>query len=148
MLELITYPNDILEQRAERVEEFDEELMDLLTGMIGVMKETGGLGLAANQVGALKRVILVKNSDRTRDVIMINPRIVKRSKKARKDRESCLSFPGRTFLTERPKKITVEFQHYGGEKKMVIADGVTAACVLHETDHLNGRLINRFEEIK
>lgn len=143
-MELVTHPNDVLSQRSEKVEDFDQDLQDLASEMIRVMNEGGGVGLAANQVGALQRVIVVKNSDRTRDVVMVNPKLVKRSPKMREEHEGCLSFPGKRVWINRHRKVTVEFQTLQGEKKRILAVDFVAACVQHEIDHLNGKLIQRY----
>lgn len=137
LLNIIKYPNAILSKECEQVIVFDDTLRELITDMFYTMLVNKGLGLAAPQVGVLKR-ILVMNV--TAPVILINPIIIEQSKTTTKTNEGCLSTPDVFADVTRPSKVTVAAQNELGEPVVLEIDGFQAAVVQHEIDHLNGKL--------
>ena len=127
----------ILRKVARPVENFDEKLHVLLDDMIETLHFVGGLGLAAPQVGVLKRVCIVEYDDKLYE--LVNPVLVKSSGKC-VDNEGCLSVVGFRGLVERPEKITVEYYDRHGKKHKQRAEGYFARVFLHEMDHLDGIL--------
>ena len=113
-----------------------EDVSDLVRGMVKIMYEGKGVGLAANQVGDIRRVIII-NADNFRKAI-INPVITKTSKQTVKSVEGCLSFPKKEATIIRHKQITVEGFTPDWKPFKQKLRGLTAICVQHEVDHLNG----------
>lgn len=138
MTTLKTFDDIELKQVAEEVPQF-EDCMDLIKDMWNVMFQGRGVGLAANQVGVLKRIIVVQNKGFRQ--VLINPVITKGHGKL-KQKEGCLSFPRLLVNKIRHKQITVEgFNEYWKPVKMRLK-GMDARIVQHEVDHLNGVTIN------
>ncbi len=156
MFEIITtQKNDpLLRKRCMEVEHFDEALEKLVDEMYETMTtpdpetEIKGVGIAANQVGILKRIIIVtfnyETTKKHKTVIMINPEIVTLSKQTVKLEEGCLSVPGEFAKIVRPSKVKVRWQNIEGnwcEKKLEKWD---ARIFLHEYDHLEGKLFTDY----
>ena len=111
--------------------------------MLETMYAAPGIGLAAIQVGILKRLVVIdisKGEEEKKPVFLINPRIIHRSKKTSIYEEGCLSLPGQFAEIERPAECTLKYIDYNGKEKELKADGLLATCVQHEIDHLNGIL--------
>lgn len=139
-LEIIKYPNSLLRRKTRRVKNFsDPELVKLVSDMIVLLDEAGGVGLAATQVGSLERVCLVNSEDGL--TILINPEIKSRSRKKEKAEEGCLSFPGQYFEIERSAKVKIRAQDLHGHKIKIKAQGFLARVLQHEIDHLDGKLL-------
>jgi len=161
VLEIYTWPAKVLETRAEEVSTFDDEIKTLVKDMHETMKKAdNGIGLAANQVGVLKRVITIHIS-RDRDVseekkiwhdkpyTFINPVITKRSEEIICWQEACLSLPGVSELVDRHETITVEAFDEHGTKFIFEADDIMAVCLQHEIDHLDGvTVLKRISRLK
>jgi len=147
-LKIIKYPNPVLRKKCEEIEEVTEEIKNLGQDMIQIMTENKGIGLAAPQVGELKRIIAVhpirkrvsEEVSRTKPQIFINPKIIKKSKKILIDEEGCLSFPGLFLKIKRAKEVEIEALNENGEKIKVQAEGLPARIFQHEIDHLDGIL--------
>ena len=167
ILPLVTYPNSLLKQVSKPVEKIDEELQKFMDDMVTTMHDEGGIGLAAVQVGILKRILVMdegynhrysKNSDgvhsdpkieNSNPIFVINPKIIKASKELSSFEEGCLSFPDVRVEIKRPKEVTVEHLDYNGKKTISEFDGILATCVQHEIDHLNGiTLIDHLSKLK
>jgi len=133
-MQLVLKGHPSLYDRAHEVQP-EEVVSELVKGMWITMSENGGCGLAANQVGILKRVIVVSVGKLNQ--VLINPVIVKRDGKSR-GMESCLSFPGMKVSKIRSKKIVVNFFDEERNLKVLKLKGIEARCVQHEIDHLNG----------
>jgi peptide deformylase len=138
--------NHILRQKAEEVKEITAEIKRLVLDMTKTMEKANGVGLAANQVGKSLRIILIDiPSSRTKEksyrFSLVNPEIVKTSRKKTMLEEGCLSLPGFYALVERPKKITVKGLNINGEPIKFKANGLLAKVIQHEIDHLDGVLI-------
>ncbi|MDX9917033.1 MAG: peptide deformylase [Gudongella sp.] len=127
----------ILRKRSKEVKEIDERLKVLLGDMVETMREANGIGLAAPQVGILKRVIVVDVGEQP--IMAINPEIVE-SEGCVEDIEGCLSVPHMRGTVERPEKIKVKFLDENGEEVVMEPAGYLARIFCHEIDHLNGIL--------
>ena len=111
--------------------------------MLETMYAAPGIGLAAVQVGILKRLIVIdisKEKETKNPLFLINPEIVSKSKKTSIYEEGCLSLPGYFAEIERPAECQIEYIEYDGKKKEMKANGLLATCIQHEVDHLNGIL--------
>ena len=117
------------------VERFDERLHCLLDDMVETMRKAEGVGLAAVQVGVLRRVVVIDCGDGLLE--LVNPRILGQSGK-QEGPEGCLSFPGEYFIVERPNSVIVEAQDRYGETFRVKGEGLKARAFCHEIDHLDG----------
>lgn len=140
--QVLHYPNPILKEKAAIVTKFDNELRDIISRMLLTMKTTKAIGLAATQVGILKRIIVIDTLKSETPAnrfygTLINPIIISESEKNISG-EGCLSFPNKHYLIERYKTISVKFQNPLGEKQERRFNNLTAACIQHEIDHLNG----------
>ncbi len=139
---LFDYSNSILKRKCEEVKEITEEIKILGQRMIETMRESQGVGLAASQVGELKRIIIIQMEKGPR--IFINPEIIKKSKETETMEEGCLSFPGLFLKIKRAKMVEIEALNESGEKIQFKVDGFIACIFQHEIDHLDGVLfINR-----
>jgi peptide deformylase len=140
--QIVTYGNDVLRKKAESVNEIDQKTKDLVADMIATLKDAGGLGLAAPQVGESKRIFIVDLSpvDLTEDVrVFINPEIIGASGEITME-EGCLSFPGIFQKLTRPERVRIKAFDLTGNEFELEADGVLARAILHEYDHLDGKL--------
>ena len=117
--------------------DFNQDLEQLFQNMFQTMLETGGVGLAAVQVGVLARAVVVHVGE-GQPVFAANPRIIEASDEKLLHREGCLSFPGFVVSVWRPAEVTVEYQTPTGETRRVSAEGLEARCWAHEVDHLDG----------
>ncbi len=129
--------DEILKKKAREVEEIDERIQILIDDMIETMHLLNGVGLAAQQVGILKRVIVIDLYDDKGVVVLINPKIIKEKGKQEVD-EGCLSFPNQFAKIVRPKEVEVEALNREGKKIKIKAKDLLAQAICHEVDHLNG----------
>jgi peptide deformylase len=137
--EIRTFGDPVLKSRATPVKDFDESLEHLAEEMMRVMREAEGVGLAANQIGRLKRIFVAVHEDE--QYAIVNPVIEVRSETTEKDIEGCLSIPETRVEVERPTSVTVSGQDPSGEPVRVEAEGLLARIFQHEIDHLDGVLI-------
>jgi peptide deformylase len=137
--EIRTFGDPVLKSRATPVKDFDESLEHLAEEMMRVMREAEGVGLAANQIGRLKRIFVAVHEDE--QYAIVNPVIEVRSEATEKDIEGCLSIPETRVEVERPTSVTVSGQDPSGEPVRVEAEGLLARIFQHEIDHLDGVLI-------
>jgi peptide deformylase len=133
------YGDPVLRMRANAVEEFDEELERLSERMIELMHDADGVGLAATQVGVLRRLFVFHDEDEDR--VVVNPVLTKTSKKTETDDEGCLSLGPVRMPVERPVEVTLDGVDQHGEAVHLELEGLSARVVQHELDHLDGRLI-------
>lgn len=131
--------DEILRKKSREVEVIDEKIKILIEDMIETMHKFDGLGLAAPQVGILKRVIVIDLYDDNGPIALINP-VIKKEKGKQIVDEGCLSFPNKFAKVERPEQIIVEALNVDGEKVKVKGTGLLAQALAHEIDHLNGEL--------
>jgi peptide deformylase len=137
--EIRSFGDPVLKSRATPVKDFDESLEHLAEEMMRVMREAEGVGLAANQIGRLKRIFVAVHEDE--QYAIVNPEIEVRSETTEKDIEGCLSIPETRVEVERPTSVTVSGQDPSGEPVRVEAEGLLARIFQHEIDHLDGVLI-------
>ncbi len=139
MLQIIKDEN-FLRQVSKPLTDFSQEFFSIVKDMFILLKETGGLGLAAPQVGRLERFFIVKTPG-TDPVILINPTITFTSMGVNEDWEGCLSFPGKLCLIERANNIGIQSFNMDTKKYFLAkADGLLARVIQHENDHLDGLL--------
>lgn len=139
VLELKKFGDPILKSRASKVKEFDDALSRLSEDMLETMRAHEGVGLAGNQVGRLKRILVAEIEDET--YVIVNPVIESRDGEPEKGMEGCLSIPGANVEVERASDVTVSGQDISGEPLRVEATGMLARVLQHEIDHLDGVLI-------
>ena len=137
------YPDPVLRMRANEVEEFDDSVASLVERMTALMQEARGVGLAAPQVGVLRRVLVYQLSDEDPVVALVNPKLVSTSDERESAEEGCLSLGAATVVVpvERAISLTVEGTSPAGEPLTVEAEGLEARVIQHELDHLDGVLI-------
>ena len=140
---IIIEQDTILRKKSETLEKVNNELRSLMDDMLETMYAAPGIGLAAVQIGVLKRVVVIdisKEKEEKSPIFLINPEIVYKSKKTSIYEEGCLSLPGYFAEIERPAECQIEYLDYDGKKKEMKVDGLLATCIQHEVDHLNGVL--------
>ena len=111
--------------------------------MLETMYAAPGIGLAAIQIGILKRLVVIdisKEKEKRKPIFLVNPEIIYRSKETSVYEEGCLSLPGQFAEVERPAECSVKYIDYFGKDKELKANGLLATCIQHEIDHLNGIL--------
>ncbi len=138
--DILIWPDPILKQKARPVARVDDEVRTLLKDMFETMYAADGVGLAAPQVGVLKRVIVLDTRPRqpeSQPLAMINPELVALEGKAVYN-EACLSIPGEAEDVERAAVVTVKFLDAEGAEQTLTCDGLLAIAVQHEMDHLEG----------
>jgi peptide deformylase len=138
-LEVKMFGDPVLKTRATKVKEFDDALLRLTEEMLVTMREREGVGLAANQVGRLRRVLVAGIEED--EYVLVNPVIEARSEETEVLAEGCLSIPGIQVDVERPVAVTVSGQDEAGEELRFEAEGLLARIFQHEIDHLDGVLI-------
>ena len=136
----LRYEDDpILKKRSREIEIIDDKIKELAKDMMETMHKWDGLGLAAPQVGILKRIIVIDLYEKDTQFILINPIIVKQ-KGEQIVEEGCLSFPNKFGKVLRPKEVIVEALDIEGKKIKIKAKDLLAQALCHEIDHLNGEV--------
>ena len=141
-LRKVVYEGDeILRKKAKPIKEFNEKISQLIDDMFETMKEYDGVGLAAPQVGMLKRIVVIDvgNEENPKKIELINPEIVESEGEIDGD-EGCLSVPGRSGRVVRPERVKVKAHDRNGEEITVEGEGLLARAICHELDHLDGIL--------
>ncbi len=144
MTDVLAHPNPTLKMRSDEVEPLDEpDLRDLCKRMAKSMYDAPGIGLAAPQIGVLKRVIVFDVSEEpgTGLAAICNPVITEASEECETDDEGCLSLPGITVPVNRACRVTCEAVSLQGTPVRIEAEGLMARMLQHEVDHLDGLLI-------
>ena len=132
------YDDPILRKRCKEVKVVNEKIRQILNDMLDTLQHTeNGAALAANQVGILKRLVVIDYDGCC--LKLVNPSIVGYSG-VQECREACLSFPNRFVKTIRPQKVTIQAQNEYGEKIMITAEDELAQCFCHELEHLDGEI--------
>lgn len=143
ILPILTYPDPILKTVAQPVEDVTDEIRTLIDDMAETMYAAPGVGLAANQVGILKRIFVIDiagEDEPSQLLTFINPEIIELDGELVFE-EGCLSFPGASEDIKRAAKVKVRAQNAQGESFELVADGLLAVAIQHENDHLNGVLM-------
>lgn len=139
---IVIYGDPVLREVSQEVEKVDQDIKDLVSDLIDTLKKAQGLGLAAVQIGVLKRVFIVDMSamDITESLrVFINPEIIALEDEAEYE-EGCLSFPGIYQKITRPRKVKVKALDIEGQPFELELDGLAARAIIHENDHLDGKL--------
>ena len=131
--------DEILKKISRKVEVVDEKVQQLIDDMIETMHKYNGVGLAAVQVGILKRILVIDLYDDNGPIVMINPVILETKGEQEVD-EGCLSFPNQFAKVKRPAEVTAEYFDRTGKRMRVKAKELLAQAICHEVDHLNGEV--------
>ena len=137
--EILEIPHPMLRQRARKVRRIDKRILGLAYDMVETMRDANGVGLAANQVGELRRLIVLQIPEEEEARIYFNPEIIKREG-TRQVEEGCLSYPGYRAIIERSMWIRFGALDHTEKEIKVKAEGILAQAMEHEVDHLNGIL--------
>ena len=143
LLPIITAPDPRLKKKSKPVERVDDAIRQLMADMMSTMYAAPGIGLAAPQVGVLKRVIVIdaaREGDPSRPLKLANPEIVWASDDDNTYEEGCLSVPEHYAEVVRPRAVKVRYLDETGAKREIEAEGLLATCLQHEIDHLDGVL--------
>lgn len=141
ILEIKKFGEPVLKERAKPVRKIDKEIRKLIVSMVQTMEKNQGIGLAAPQIGILKRIIVLQaDLKNQRILVLVNPKILSKSRGTKKNEEGCLSFPNVFLEIKRAKEIEVEGVDITGKKIKIKAEGLLARVLQHEIDHLNGVL--------
>lgn len=143
---IVKIGDPVLRKKSRKVENFDQKLWTLLDDMKDTLDLAQGAGLAAVQVGVLRRVVIVDIDDGKGLMELINPEIVEVSEETEKTEEGCLSLPGQWGVVERPVTVVVRAQNREGKWCMYKGEGLRARCFCHELDHLEGHVFTDFME--
>ena len=139
ILKIIKDDDPQLRKVSRTVDEITPRIITLLDDMKDTLHKANGAGLAAPQVGVLRRVVLIE-TEKGKLYEMINPEIIERSEELQHEIEGCLSIPNRWGITERPQKVTVRAMDRNGKYYTLTGTGLLARAICHETDHLDGIL--------
>lgn len=147
ILPIITLPDPLLRKVSAPIERIDQDVRKLAADMLETMYEAPGVGLAAVQVGVLRRLVVLdtaKDGESPQPLVLINPEIVRLGSEMRQHEEGCLSLPDVRVDIERPGWLKVRYLDLDGKSQELEANGLLATAIQHEIDHLNGKLIIDF----
>ncbi len=139
MRQILTYPDPVLREKAESVTEINEEINELIDEMADLMYQDDGVGLAANQAGVAKQIIVIDAGEGFKS--LINPVVIDISDKEESLEEGCLSLPGIRITISRPVNIKVSALNQNSSEIEIEAEGLIARILQHEIDHINGIMI-------
>ena len=142
--EIITVPDEILKKVSKPIEKIGINEKKLIDNLFDTMYNSNGIGLAAVQIGILKRILVIDVStkdEKNQPIVLVNPVIKNLSNEKSIYEEGCLSIPETFIEIERPKICEVEYSDETGSKKIIKCDGLLSTCVQHEINHLDGKLI-------
>jgi len=139
---ILRFGDKLLERASIRVDIIDDEISELMDDLKDTLMTEKGIGLAAPQIGALKRVIYINFKDNETEFVLINPKIIRKSGRV-KDVEGCLSYPDFEGVVERPKRVTVTGLDRKGKAVVIDAEDLLARALCHEIDHLDGILYTK-----
>jgi peptide deformylase len=146
-LTIISVPDPVLRKVSTPVEQVDREILKLADDMLETMYAAPGVGLAAVQVGVLKRLVVLdvsEDKEEPQPLTLFNPEILSKGSEMRLHEEGCLSIPDFRLDIERPSAVTVAYIDREGKRRELAAEGLLATALQHEIDHLNGKLIIDF----
>ncbi len=144
--QIVTIPDPVLYQRSKEVEIFDRNLRSLVSDMFDVMYDEDGVGLAAVQVGVLKRVFIVDLREPKTRGVFVNPELLEFSDETKREEEGCLSVPGIVAFLKRPRWVKISYKNLLGEGQIMEAENLMARALLHEMDHLDGKIYTNLLE--
>lgn len=144
-LKIYEHPHPVLKQKSAKVDKIDAEIRKLLDDMLETMYAAAGVGLAAPQVGVLKRVVVIDIShedegEKRSPLYLVNPEIIWHSDEEKCQFEGCLSLPDQSAEVSRFKQVRVRYQDYDGKENEILAEGLLSVALQHEIDHLDGIL--------
>lgn len=152
LLKIVEVPDPLLKKKSAKVENINDALRKTLDDMLETMYDAPGVGLAAPQVGILKRMVVIdvsREDESKRPYKMINPVITAHSDETVVHDEGCLSVPEQYAPVERYETVTAEYTDENGKRQTVRADGLLAICIQHELEHLDGKLfIDHLSKVK
>ena len=140
---ILVEPDPILRKKSNSIEDINDETRSLMDDMLETMYAAPGIGLAAVQIGILKKIIVIdvsKENEKKNPLFLINPKITFKSKSTSVYEEGCLSLPGHFAEIERPAECHLNYIDYYGKKKNLKAKGLLSTCIQHEIDHIEGIL--------
>ena len=144
MKDILLFPNPKLRQKAQNIREITQTEVEISKQMIDIMLKAPGVGLAANQIGILKKIITINIEDKTTSkniaYSLFNPKIISYSKELILMEEGCLSFPEQYAEIERPSSVKIEYINEKNEIIKAEKKGFEARVIQHEIDHLQGKL--------
>ena len=136
---IVKVGDSILTKKCRTVEKIDGRILTLLDDMAETLEKAGGVGLAAPQVGVLRRVVIIDVGDENGLIELINPEIISSSGE-QTDAEGCLSYPGKFGEVTRPNVVTVRAADRDGNIREITGEGLLARAICHECDHLDGKM--------
>ncbi len=137
-LKIVKFGDPMLRKVSRPVDQITPRIQTLIDDMIETMRDAGGCGLAAVQVGVLRRIVVIEVEE-GKVYVMINPKIVAFAGE-QQEQEGCLSFPGNYGITKRPKAVTVRATDRHGKEYEITGNDLLARAICHECDHLDGKL--------
>lgn len=141
---ILLHPDPRLKKKCEPVAEIDDETRLLMQDMLETMYDAPGVGLAAPQIGVMKRILVMdvvkEGEGEPQPYLMANPEVIWESEETGTYEEGCLSIPDEYADVERPARVKVRYTDSEGAAQEIECDGLLATCVQHEIDHLNGKL--------
>ncbi|KYH30304.1 MULTISPECIES: peptide deformylase [Clostridium] len=137
--EIIKADNQLLRRKSRRILNIDDEVLELIQDLKDTLYNADGIGLAAPQIGVLKRAFIIDLRNGEEPIILLNPKIVKKIGQY-EDSEGCLSYPGYEGIVVRPRRVIVTGMNEKGKIVQYDASGLMARAICHETDHLDGVL--------
>jgi len=147
-MQIITLGNELLRQRAEKIDKIDDEITNAAKQMLEIIKLEKGVGIAGPQIGLMKR-IFVTHTEGDEERIFINPSILETSQETVKFEEGCLSVPGFYADVVRSESVKIQAWNEKGKPFTLEANGLLARVIQHEYDHLEGILfLDRISELK
>ncbi|MEE0264166.1 MAG: peptide deformylase [Acutalibacteraceae bacterium] len=136
---IVTEGDSVLAKKCHQIVKFDDRLAMLIDDMKETLEQANGVGLAAPQVGVLRRVVVINIPELDVELELVNPEIIEQSG-VQEEMEGCLSCPNEWGITSRPMFVTVKAYDRNGEEFTVKGEGLLARCLCHELDHLDGVL--------
>ena len=144
---VLQYPDPLLAKVSEPVAEINDEIRALAQDMLDTLTTVGGVGIAAPQIGVLKRVVIIDVSQEKNDPdlpqdfkVFVNPVVTVLDPKGHEDNEGCLSVPELRAKVKRPRRVALDALDLDGNPVHIEGEGYYGACMQHETDHLDGKL--------
>lgn len=140
---ILLFPDKRLRQKAAVIEDFGTPTQKLAQTLLDTMHDAQGIGLAANQIGVLQKIVVIdcaKGDEKSEPHILINPEVAHHSQQKVEAEEGCLSFPAQYAKIKRSARVDIKFQNLDGKWHQAGFEGIEARCAQHEIDHLNGIL--------